>query len=103
MILRLSKQDSHTCQLMGADTVKLCELQGFSPRLDNKKQSRTEANVYGFKAEFAIARLFNLDLPTVNVATIDAALDVVSKETPVLYAENQRITVILLTDWAFVK
>ena len=41
--------------------------------------------------------------PTVNVATIDAALDVVSKETPVLYAENQRITVILLTDWAFVK
>lgn len=74
MILRLSKQDAHTCQLMGADTVKLCEMQGFAPRLDNKKQSRTEANVYGFKAEFAIARLFNLDLPTVNVAT-DGGVD----------------------------
>ncbi len=59
---------------MGADTVKLCEMQGFAPRLDNKKQSRTEANVYGFKAEFAVARLFNLELPTVNVAT-DGGVD----------------------------
>jgi len=74
MKIRLSKQDSHTCQLMGADTVKLCEMQGFAPRLDNKKQSRTEANVYGFKAEFAVARLFNLELPTVNVAT-DGGVD----------------------------
>ena len=74
MKIRLSKQDSHTCQLMGADTVKLCEMQGFAPRLDNKKQSRVEANVYGFKAEFAVARLFNLELPTVNVAT-DGGVD----------------------------
>lgn len=74
MKIRLSKQDSHTCQLMGADTVKLCEMQGFTPRLDNKKQSRVEANVYGFKAEFAVARLFNLELPTVNVAT-DGGVD----------------------------
>ena len=74
MKIRLSKQDSHTCQLMGADTVKLCEMQGFKPRLDNKRQSRVEANVYGFKAEFAIARLFNLELPTVNVAT-DGGVD----------------------------
>jgi hypothetical protein len=59
---------------MGADTVKLCEMQGFTPRLDNKKQSRVEANVYGFKAEFAVARLFNLELPTVNVAT-DGGVD----------------------------
>jgi len=59
---------------MGADTVKLCEMQGFAPRLDNKKQSRVEANVYGFKAEFAVARLFNLELPTVNVAT-DGGVD----------------------------
>ena len=74
MKIRLSKQDSHTCQLMGADTVKLCEMQGFKPRLDNKRQSRVEANVYGFKAEFAVARLFNLELPAVNVAT-DGGVD----------------------------
>jgi hypothetical protein len=74
MKIRLSKQDAHTCKLMGADTVKLCEMQGFAPRLDNKKQSRTEANVYGFKAEFAVARLFHMELPTVNVLT-DGGVD----------------------------
>lgn len=74
MKIRLSKQDAHTCQLMGADTVKLCEMQGFAPRLENKRQSRVEANVYGFKAEFAVARLFNMELPTINVAT-DGGVD----------------------------
>jgi|TARA_A100000172_G_scaffold61779_2_gene41145 hypothetical protein len=74
MLIRLSKKDAHTCSLMGADTVKLCEMQGFKPRLDNKNQSRVEANIYGFKAEFAIARLFNLELPTINVAS-DGGVD----------------------------
>ena len=74
MRIKLSKQDAHSCQLMGADTVKLCEMQGFPPRLENKTQSRVEANVYGFKAEFAVARLFGLDLPTINVMT-DGGVD----------------------------
>jgi hypothetical protein len=74
MLIRLSKQDLHNCEMMGADTVKLCEMQGFKPRLHNNNQSRVEANIYGFKAEFAVARLFNLDLPTVNVLT-DGGVD----------------------------
>ena len=74
MKIKLTKQDAHLCQLMGADTVKLCEMQGFPPRLENKTQSRVEANVYGFKAEVAVARLFGLDLPTVNVMT-DGGVD----------------------------
>ena len=74
MLVKLSKSDLHDSRLMGADTVKLCEMQGFAPRLENEKQSRTEANILGFKAEFAIARLFNLKPPTVNVLT-DGGVD----------------------------
>tara|TARA_R110000803_G_scaffold157452_1_gene221829 strand:- start:13 stop:522 length:510 start_codon:yes stop_codon:yes gene_type:complete len=74
MLIKLSKQDVHSSELMGADTVKLCEMQGFKPRLDNKKQSRVEANIYGFKAEFAVARLFGLDPPVINVVT-DGGVD----------------------------
>lgn len=69
MMIQLSNQDVHHCTLLGCDTVKLCEMQGFPPRLENQSQSREEANVFGFKAEFAIARLFGLDLPELNVTT----------------------------------
>ena len=54
MLVKLSRQDIHSSEVMGADTVKLCEMQGFSPRLENDRQSRVEANIYGFKAEFAV-------------------------------------------------
>lgn len=74
MLIRLSKQDTHTSELMGADTVKLCEMQGFPPRLENEEQSRVEANIYGFKAEFAVARVLGVDPPTVNVLT-DGGID----------------------------
>lgn len=74
MLVTLSKQDAHSSKLMGADTVKLCEMQGFKPRLENDNQSRTEANIYGFKAEFAVARLFALEPPTINVLT-DGGVD----------------------------
>jgi len=74
MLVKLSQADVHTCEVLGADTVKLCEMQKFKPRLENDKQSRIEANVYGFKAEFAVARLFGLELPTLNV-TSDHGVD----------------------------
>jgi hypothetical protein len=74
MLVRLSRQDVHASELMGADTVKLCEMQGFPPRLENERQSRVDANIYGFKAEFAVARVLGTDLPTVNVLT-DGGVD----------------------------
>ena len=74
MLVRLSKRDLHDSKLMGADTVKLCEMQGFPPRLENEKQSRTDANILGFKAEFAVARVLGLDSPVVNVLT-DGGVD----------------------------
>jgi len=74
MYVFLSRQDSHTAAMMGADTVALCEMQGFSPRLENEKQSRTEANIVGYKAEFAVARVLNLELPEINVLS-DGGVD----------------------------
>ena len=74
MLIELSKEDAHSAQLMGADTVKICEMQGFPPRLENEKQSRTDANILGFKAEFAVARVLGLDPPVVNVLT-DGGVD----------------------------
>ena len=74
MLVRLSRQDVHSSEVMGADTVKLCEMQGFPPRLENERQSRVEANAYGFKSEFAVARLLGAELPTVNVVS-DGGVD----------------------------
>ena len=74
MLITINKRDAHQSALMGADTVKLCEMQGFPPRLENKQQSRVDANILGFKAEFAVARLLQVDPPTVNVLT-DGGVD----------------------------
>lgn len=74
MKVRLSRQDMHRCKMLGYDTVKLCEMQGFPPRLENARQSREEANVLGFMAEFAIARLLDINPPDLNV-TSDYGVD----------------------------
>jgi len=74
MLVRLSPEDVHNCTLMGHDTVALCEMRGVLPRLENKNQTREEANALGFKAEFAVARLLGTNLPTVNVVT-DGGID----------------------------
>jgi hypothetical protein len=67
---------------MGADTVALCKLQRFSPRLENENQSREEANAFGYKAEFAVARLFNSELPQINVLS-DGGVDLWIDDIPV--------------------
>lgn len=81
MLVTISRQDDHAATLMGLDTVKLVEIQGVSPRLENSAQSRQEANIWGFKAEFAVARLFNIEPPTINVVTdngVDLWMDDIS-------------------------
>jgi hypothetical protein len=75
MKFRLSRKDLLLAECMGRDTVALCEkLMGFKPRLENEKQSRVDANIMGYKAEIAIARLFDIELPAINVMT-DGGVD----------------------------
>lgn len=76
MYFTLTAKDNHDAKLMGADTVRLCEMQGIAPRLKDEKgmASRVENNIRGFKAEFLFARLFNLPPPVVNVLS-DGQID----------------------------
>jgi len=74
LLIKLSNEDMHSAQLLGADTVKICEMQGFPPRLENGKQSREEANIRGYRAEFAVSRLFNLPDPKFNIMS-DGGID----------------------------
>jgi len=74
MIVRLDLKDLYHCRVLGTDTVKICEMQNFSPRLENDKQSRTEANIYGFQAEWAVARLFDLDVTGLIISS-DLGID----------------------------
>ena len=69
MKVRISKEDCHNATIMAQDTLKLLEMMGISPRLENDKQSRLAANILGFKAEFVIARMFGCSLPTINIVT----------------------------------
>jgi len=82
MLIKLSRQDSHTSEIMGADTVALCKMQNFQPRLENEKQSREEANAFGYKAEFAVARLFGAEPPQINVLS-DGGVDIWIEDTPI--------------------
>lgn len=74
MIIRLSKADLHEAHMLARDTVFLLERLGVSPRLENEKQSRVEANALGFMAEFAVCRAFNTQPPRLNIAT-DGGVD----------------------------
>jgi len=82
MLIAISKQDAHTAEILGRDTTKICEMQGFPPRLENDKQSRVDANIAGFKAEFAVARLLNVDPPTFNVLS-DGGIDLWFYDYPI--------------------
>jgi hypothetical protein len=72
--IKLSSREMHECQILGQDTVKICKIQNLSPRLDTPDENRVLSNVQGFRAEYAVAKIFGCDLPTLNVVT-DGGVD----------------------------
>jgi len=81
MFVTVSERDQHEAHMLALDTVKLLESMGVAPRLENKKQSRIDANRFGFMAEFAVARVFGAGEPRLNIATdggVDLWLDDIS-------------------------
>jgi len=74
MKVRLSKRDMLEAELMARDTVFMLERMSISPRLENKNQSRLEANIFGFMAEFAVCRVLDTEPPRLNFAT-DGGVD----------------------------
>lgn len=84
MLFRLTPEDHHQANLKGADTVRLCEMQGIKPRLQDAEgmRSRTECNQRAFKAEYLFARMFGLAPPEVNVLS-DGGIDFWLGETSI--------------------
>ena len=74
MKIRITKKDILEAELMAKDTVFILEKLGILPRLNNVKQTRLDANILGFMAEFAVCRLFETDPPRLNFAT-DGGVD----------------------------
>ena len=73
MIVSLSRQDASEATLLARDVIKLKELQNIGTKEMNL--SRLDSNVIGFKAEYAVARVFNADLPSLHLIN-DGGVDI---------------------------
>ena len=68
--VKLNRQDMHAAYVMGTDTVAVCKLMGFQPREEIMGgKNRSEQNIEGYKAEFAVARYLNIDPPIMSWVT----------------------------------
>ena len=74
MKIKLSSREMHECQVLGQDTVKICKIQKLPPRLDTSDENRVLSNVQGFRAEYAVAKVFGCTLPSFNIVT-DGGVD----------------------------
>ena len=69
MLFKLTRSEMHLADCLGKDTVKLCEMQGARPRFpdENGLDKRIEANIRAYRGEILFARIFNLEMPKLNV------------------------------------
>ena len=84
MIVNLSRRDESEAILLARDIIKLKEMQGVSHR--GMSLSRLDSNVIGFKAEYAVARVFDADLPSlhlINDGGVDIWIDNISVDVKV--------------------
>ena len=66
IVVRLSDQELHEATHLGIDTDAVCQkLMGFKPRDPGHDKLQSEIN--GARAEFAVAKLYGLDKPTLNI------------------------------------
>jgi len=73
MIVNLSRKDASEATLFAKDVIKLKELQDIGTR--KLSMSRLDSNVIGFKAEYAVARVFDADLPSLHLIN-DGGVDI---------------------------
>ena len=69
MLFKLTKSEMHLADCLGRDTVKLCNMQGATPRFADTDDGtkRVDANIRAYRGEVLFARLFGLERPTLNV------------------------------------
>jgi len=71
LIVRLTPQELHAAVTLGKDTHAICGLQGLKPRDANGKE---QSEIDGARAEYAVAKLFGLEPPSLNVGS-DGGID----------------------------
>ena len=69
MLFKLTRSEMHLADCLGKDTVKLCNMQGATPRFADTDDGtkRINANIRAYRGEILFARLFGLEMPKLNV------------------------------------
>ena len=66
ILVNLSEQELHGAERLGADTDAVCQkLMGYKPR--DAGSNKLQSEVDGARAEYAVAKLYALDAPTLNI------------------------------------
>lgn len=66
ILVRLSSQELHDAERLGADTDAICQkVMGYTPR--DPGSDKLQSEIDGARAEYAVAKLFDLDRPTLNI------------------------------------
>jgi hypothetical protein len=68
IVVRLSEQELHEATQLGRDTDAICALQKLKPR---QKAGKLAKEIDGARAEFAVAKLYGLDKPRLNIVGDD--------------------------------
>lgn len=93
LIVRLTPQEYHAAVTLGNDTHAICQLQGLKPR---DPEGKVQSEIDGARAEYAVAKLFGLEPPRLNIASDggidlwfdDLAIDVKFTKTDSLIFDN---------------
>jgi hypothetical protein len=66
ILVRLSDQELHEAERLGSDTDAICQkVMGYKPR--DPGSNKVQSEIDGARAEFAVAKLYGLDKPTLNI------------------------------------
>ena len=66
ILVMLSNQELHEAECLGADTDAICQkVMGYTPR--DPGSNKVQSEVDGARAEHAVAKLYGLEKPTLNI------------------------------------
>ena len=69
MLFKLTRSEMHLADCLGRDTVKICNMSGATPRWADTDDGtkRINNNIMAYRGEILFARIFNLEVPRLNV------------------------------------
>lgn len=66
ILVKLSDQELHGAERLGADTDAICQkVMGYKPR--DPGSNKVQSEIDGARAEYAVAKLYGLDAPSLNI------------------------------------